>query len=256
MNILAIESLMQTRLLAGELLGADATQVAFGAEALDARLRGGLLRGALHEVYASHALDVASAAAFALLLAWRASEGKPILWVREEASARLKGKPYGLGLVELGMPPDTLLLVNAPNCIAALRAGADIARYGAVGVVIIEPIGKAPALDLTASRRLSLAAGQTGVMTLLLRTGVEPVPSAAHTRWQVASAPSTTLPGYAPGLPSFEVKLLRHRSGIASVETRLEWNRDRQLFSQPPLSSGVSAAIIGGADQAVERCAV
>jgi len=226
--------------------------VTFGAEPLDGRLGGGLPKAALHEIYAAGISDATSAAAFALLLARRANRSKPIFWVRE-AKARLDGKPYGHGLAELGIPPDRLFLVDAPDSIAALRAGADITRCGAVGAVIIEPIGKAPALDLTASRRLALAAGQTGVMTLLLRTGVEPIPSAAQSRWQVASAPSMTLPANAPGQPAFDVTLLRHRGGIAGIEARLEWNRDRQSFDQAPLSGGLPAIAFGGTGQAVER---
>ena len=242
-------SLMRSRLATG--CGIQAGQVSFGAEALDERLGGGLARAALHEIYAVTS-DATSAMAFALLLACRANRAKPIFWVRE-TKARLGGRPYGHGLAGLGIPPDILFLVEAPDTIAALRAGADITRCGAVGAVIIEPIGKAPALDLTASRRLALAAGQSGVMTLLLRTGVEPMPSAAHSRWQVASAPSTPLPANAPGHPAFDVTLLRHRGGIAGIETRLEWNRDRQSFDQAPLSGGVPAVAIGGAGQTVER---
>ena len=229
-----------------------AEQVAFGAEILDRRLNGDLVRAALHEVYADTA-DAASATAFALLLAWRARKAKPIFWVREEKAARFGGRPYGHGLAGLGIDPNALLWVNAPDSIAALRAGADISRCNAVGAVIIEPIGKAPALDLTASRRLALAAGQSGVMTLILRTGVEPVHSAAQTRWGVASAPSTPLPANAPGHPAFDVTLLRHRGGIAGIEARLEWNRDRQSFDQAPLSGAVPAVATGGAGQAVER---
>jgi protein ImuA len=237
MNIYASESLARSR-----------PQVALGAQALDGRLGGGLAGAALHEVYGDD-----SAAAFALLLAWRGSEAKPIFWVRERARARFGARLFGHGLSELGIAPDVLFLVDAPDTIAALRAGADIARCSAVGAVIIEPIGKAPALDLTASRRLALAAGQSGVMTLLLRTGADPMPSAAHTRWRVTSAPSTPFPANAPGFPTFDISLLRHRGGIAGIEARLEWNRDRQSFDQAPLSSGVSAAAFGGTGQAVER---
>lgn len=254
MNMQSSESLLRTRLKAIERLrDIDVAQVALGAEALDCRLQGGLVQAAVHEVYAAAATDAASAAAFALLMAWRGSRTRPIFWVREAAGGRLGAKPYGHGLAELGIAPDALFLADAPGTIAALRAGADIIRCGAVGAVIIEPVGKATALDLTASRRLALAAGQSGVMTLLLRTGAEPVPSAAHTRWQVASAPSTPFPANAPGLPAFEVTLLRHRGGIAGIETRLEWNRDRQAFDQAPLSGGVPAAIAGGTGQALER---
>jgi len=251
MNTKSSESLLRARLAANAQPCGIGASVAFGAESLDRRLGGGLAKAALHEIYAA-TIDAASAAAFALLLACRANRAKPIFWVRE-AKARFGGKPYGHGLAELGIPPDILFLVEAPDTIAALRAGADITRCGAVGAVIIEPIGKAPALDLTASRRLALAAGHSGVMTLLLRTGVEPMPSAAHTRWQVASAPSTPFPANAPGHPAFDVTLLRHRGGIAGIEARLEWNRDRQSFDQTPLPGGVPAVAFGGTSQAVER---
>ena len=250
MNIMSPESLMLGRLESD--CGIHAQRIAFGAETLDERLDGGLAQAALHEIYGGTG-DAASATAFALLLAWRARKAKPIFWVREEKAARLGGKPYGHGLAGLGIDPNALLLVNAPDSVAALRAGADISRCNAAGAVIIEPIGKAPALDLTASRRLTLAAGHSGVMTVLLRTGVEPVPSAAHSRWQVASAPSMPLPANAPGQPAFHVKLLRHRGGIAGIEARLEWNRDRQSFDQAPLSGGVPAVAFGGASQADER---
>lgn len=253
MNIFPSESLLRALLKASvQPCPGNGEKVLFGAKALDARLGGGLVKAGLHEVCAD-ASDAASGAGFALLLGWRASKMKPILWVREEKAARLAGRPYAHGLAELGIDPNALLLVDAPGTIAALRAGADITRCGAVGAVIIEPFGNAPVLDLTASRRLALAAGQTGVMTLLLRIGAEPVPSAAQTRWQVASAASTPLPANAPGLPAFDVTLLRHRGGIAGIETRLEWNRDRQCFDQAPLSGGVPAVVIGGTGQAVEH---
>ena len=154
MNIQSSESLARTRLKAIECLrDHDAAQISFGAPELDGRLRGGLPQAALHEIYAS-AADAASGAAFALLLARRNDGTKPIFWVRE-ARAGLGTRPYGHGLAELGIPPDGLFLVDAPDCIAALRAGADIIRCGAVGAVIIEVSGKAPAIDLTASRRLA-----------------------------------------------------------------------------------------------------
>jgi protein ImuA len=238
MNIYALESLARVR-----------PPVALGAEALDGRLGGGLAGAALHEIYG----DDHAAAAFGLLLAWRGSGAKPIFWVRERANTRFAAKLYSHGLAELGIPPGTLFLVDAPDTIAALRAGADIARCNAVGAVIIEPIGKAPSLDLTASRRLSLAAQRSGVMTLLIRTAIDPIPSAAHSRWRVASASSTPLAGNAPGFPAFDIKLLRHRGGIAGLEARLEWNRDRQSFDQTPLSGGAPAVAAGRTGQAVER---
>ena len=76
-------------------------------------------------------------------------------------------------------------------------------------------MGKCPALDLTASRRLALAAEQSGVTLFLLRLEAQPVPSAADTRWTVGAAPSRSLEADAPGPPMFEIELLRRRAGPA-----------------------------------------
>jgi protein ImuA len=174
--------------------------------------------------------------------------GRPVLWVREQRCGRHNGHLHAAGLVELGFDPDDLVLVEAPDTLAVLRAGADIVKCGQVGAVVIEPWGKAPLLDLTASRRLSMGAAASGVLTLVLRVDVEPMPSAAQTRWQVAAAPSSPLAANAPGRPAFDIALLRHRGGIAGFETRVEWNRDTRSFA--PLSGGVPAVPALGADQA------
>ena len=46
-------------------------------------------------------------------------------------------------------------------------------------------------------------------MVLLARGEAKPCPSAAHTRWQVAAAPSRALEAHAPGAPAFVLDLLR-----------------------------------------------
>ena len=223
--------------------------VTFGAEAIDNRIEGGLMQRALHEVFAASVEDASAAATFALLIGLRASPvNRPLIWVRENRCCRQTGHVHAPGLVELGIDPNDLVLVDAPDTLAVLRAGADAVKCGQVGIVIIEPWGRAPLLDLTASRRLAMAAAASGVMTLVLRVEAEPVPSAAQTRWQVAAAPSSPLAANAPGQPAFDIALLRHRGGIAGFETRLEWNRDTRSFAQ--LSGSVSAVFAFGADQA------
>jgi len=234
--------------------------ILFGAAGLDARLRGGLARGSLHEVYAGEEADASSAAGFAGMLAIRACDGQqPILWVREERSERTGGRLHAPGLLDIGIDPARMLLVSTPDLTATLRAGAEALRSGAVGVTVVEPWGKAPALDLTASRRLLLAAERSGVTILLLRIGAEPGPSAARTRWQVRAAPSVALAANAPGHPAFDITLLRHRGGVAGFAMRVEWDRDRHQFHQgsgpefgqqagnPPLSGAVPADAAGGA---------
>ncbi len=222
--------------------------VTFGTDAIDRRIDGGLAQRALHEVFAASGEDSSAAAAFAVMIAMRACPShRPIVWVRENRSGRYTGHDHAAGLVELGIDPHDLVLVDAPDLLSLLRAGADIVKCGQIGAVLIEPWGKAPLLDLTASRRLSMAAAASGVLTLLLRVDAQPMPSAAQTRWQVATAPSFPLAANAPGYPAFDITLLRHRGGIAGFETRLEWNRDTRSFA--PLSGGVSAFSALGTDK-------
>ena len=228
--------------------GARAPEMfALGHEEMDRALGGGLPRGRVHEVYAAEEDDAASAVGFALILALRACPaGAPIFWVRQEMGERRLGQVYPPGLAEMGADPNRIVFVIAPDENGVLRAAADILRSPAVGAALIEPWGKAPALDLTASRRLALAAEKSGVTGLLLRGPVTPVPSAATSRWAVRSAPSTLLEMGSPGGPAFEVELLRHRSGLSGLRWRVEWDRDRLSFREPPLSGAVVSLPAGG----------
>lgn len=222
-----------------------------GAEKTDALLGGGLAQAALHEIYAGLPDDCCAASGFALLLTLRACLAKPVLWVREDRDEQRNGRLYPLGLIELGADPAAILLVTAPDTLSLLRAGADIVNCGAVGAVILEPSGKAPLLDLTASRRLALAAARSGVMTIVVRSGVDPVPSAAQTRWRASVAPSQAMAGNAPGPSTFDISLLRHRGGVAGFNARVEWDRDRRTFRDAPLSGGIPAVVVSrtsGAD--------
>jgi protein ImuA len=200
---------------------------------------------ALHEIFAADEIEEGAAAAFALLLGWRHRPGRdrPLFWVREQASLRRHGRLYAPGLAELGIDPAQLMQAQLPDPVAVLRAGADIARTGGVGAVVIELAGRPKALDLTASRRLSLAAAQSGALVLVLRLDATPSPSACWSRWQVAAAPSRPLAAQAPGTPCFDVTLLRLRGGPAGMQYRLEWDRDAQAFHDTPLSGGMAALV-------------
>ena len=227
----------------------------FGIDSIDTGLRGnagvdGLPRAALHELHAASKDDRTSTAALALLLAQRCrnldQEERPILWISESGEARRQGRLYPPGLAELGIDPDSIIHIDAPDSIAALRAAADGVRSSALAAVIIELSGKRPkGLDMTATRRLSLSAQKSGVLSLVLRSGSDPdnpLPTAAFSRWQVATAPSLALEANAPGHPAFDITLLRHRSGLYGLSARLEWNRDDQAFREQPGEQGASHA--------------
>lgn len=207
-----------------------------GHPGFDAAFEGGLARGRVHELFALEPGDAASAAGFAAMLALCARRGaEPLLWLRTDQSERSGGGLYAPGLAELGGDPASLVIGHAPDPVSLLRGAADSARCAGLMAVIVECWGKCPALDLTASRRLALAAERSGTTVLMLRADAEPVPSSAETRWAVRAAASNGLEANAPGLPAFEIELLRRRAGPAGSRWRMEWDRDRCMFREPSL---------------------
>jgi protein ImuA len=215
-----------------------------GSRAIDAAIGGGLARGALHEVFAGSLMDAPAAAGFAIGLALRASDKRPIVWVRQDFVGLELGEIYAPGLAELGLSPDRLILVRARDGPAVLRAGEEAVRCNPLGAVIVEPWGNPKALDLAASRRLSLAAARANLPCLLLRAGGNPTPSAAATRWSIRTMPSIPLAAEAPGHPAFVANLLRDRAGASGRNWIVEWNRDARVFSDIPVERG--EALPGG----------
>ena len=229
--------------------------LAFGIPVIDDWLKGGLRRDGVHEFYAAPQGDTGAAAALALLLGARACAGeRPLMWLRI-AGGKAGAHPYAPGLAELGVDPDAVLLMEPPELDALLIAGVEIVRHGGFGAVVLEVSGRAPRLDLTASRRLALAAERSGATVLLVRSSAVPVASAAHSRWEVASAPSAALAANAPGQPVFALKLLRQRGGPDGLHVQLEWNREQAVF-RTPLSGGAPAVPARGtADRRRHRAA-
>jgi len=199
-----------------------------GHAGIDRALGGGLARGRLHEMFTSDVADAASAAGFATMIGCRL--GGHIVWLREEQAERQGGAVFAPGLRDIGIDPARLVLGVLPDPLAVLRAAADVARCSGVGVAVIELWRNPGFLDLTASRRLALAAEKSGVTLLLLRVAAKPLPSAAQTRWKVQSAPSLPLEANATGHPALEVELLRQRGRPPAGPWQLEWSRDEASF--------------------------
>jgi protein ImuA len=212
-----------------------------GVAAVDAVLGGGLARARLHEIFAADPGDASSAAGFATMLALCATPpNAPLIWLRQEEAQHRAGRLHAPGLRELGLDPARLVMVVVPDPLTLLRAAADVVRCPEAGVAMIE-LWKSPRpLDLTATRRLAVAAEASGVTALLLRAGAEPAPSAAQTRWQVRSTPSAPLDADAPGMAALEIALLRQKGGPSGGPWPVEWNRERRRFEEPPLSRALS----------------
>ncbi|MGK2909049.1 MAG: ImuA family protein, partial [Sphingobium sp.] len=194
-----------------------------GHERIDQAIGGGVAQGCLHELFATDPEDSGSATGFAAMIAMLL--GGDIIWLRQEAAQKSSGRLHAAGLVDLGLDPSRLLLGLLPDPPSVLRAAADVVRCPEVGVAVVELWRRPPALDLTASRRLALAAEASGVTVLLLRIDAEPTPSAARTRWAVRSAASAPLEANAPGYPTLEIELLRQRGRPAGGCWQVEWDR-------------------------------
>lgn len=188
----------------------------------------------LHEFYTAADADAPNMTGAALALAGmmqaEIARAAPILWIRHDYLDHEDGAPYAVGLTELGLDPGRMILVRARDGLAALQAGLEGARCGAIGAVLIELRGEMKAVDTVALRRLSLAARSAGTLVLLLRVAARPQPSPAQTRWQIRAAPSRALAANAPGKPAFELILLRARNGEEGVRHHLEWDRDTRSF--------------------------
>lgn len=201
------------------------------AKASLAQLLAALPTNACHEIVARDKGGAAALLGFGAMLGValaKARDNAPCFFVRE--LRRSGGLLYPPGLAQLGIDPALCFSVHAPDLLAALKATADIARSGAAGAVLVEVEGNPRLLDLTASRRLALAAEKSGTSVLLLRTSAHDTLSAAYSRWQVAPAPSPPLLADAPGGPAFAVTLLRHRRMMGGQAARLTWNAEERRF--------------------------
>lgn len=228
--------MIHTLPLAAGLIAPAPVDVSRPGDAWGERIAASLAKPALHEFVAEQG-NTASASAFALLAN---PTTNPIMWLRDYRAQRQAGRIYAPGLIQLGIDPSRLVLVTTPDAKSLLKAAVDGLRCGDLGLVLIELWGRTPALDLTATRRLTLAAERSGVKALLVRADAELEPSAAWTRWRIGAAPSVPFPADAPGHACFSIELLRDRAGRPGFCAELEWNRDDRQFREPRLPGALA----------------
>jgi protein ImuA len=214
-------------------------RIALGHEGADAILKGGLQRGALHEVFADEG-HAGAAIGFAALLAGHVSQGKPLLWIRQDFAALEYGEIAGSGIGALGFDPNRLLILRVSDATSALRAASDALSCAALGATLIEISGNPKVLDLTASRRLTLAATVKGVTAILLDLDAKVQASAAETRWLVRAGHSSQSEEDW-GKPRFDARLLRNRHGGLG-RWAMEWDPDHDCFRNPAKANSRSLA--------------
>ena len=194
--------------------GSAERSIPFGIDAIDQALpTGGIRQGALHEA-ASAGADTEHAAAATLFIAGiLARLDGPILWVLRQADL------FAPGLTAAGLNPDRIVFAEAGK--AVLPVMEEGLRHPGLCAVVAEHTGR---LSLVASRRLQLAAEQTGILAILIRRSPgfdDPAlnePTAAVTRWRIAALTSPPALPHAPDTPGlgrtrWQLNLTRCRGG-------------------------------------------
>jgi protein ImuA len=220
------------------------------ARSFDPALSGGLADDALHEIAPAQASDGAAAMGFALGLAARflGQRSASALVISEGFAAEESGALYGPGLVAHGLALSRLVFVRAPDAALAFWAIEEALKCGAPAVVVGE-IWSLKNYSLAASRRLLLAArkGKTPALLILASAygQAERLSSAAETRFEIAAAPSATIPAAAgldlPGPFACGARLIKSRLARAGPEEpvqtfdprrviRLEWRSQDMTF--------------------------
>lgn len=211
--------------------------LSLGRPEIDHLLGGGLARGAMHEVAPTAALHLGAATGFTLALAVLAgAQAKDTIWIQTDFAAAEVGPPYGPGLDAFGLASERLVVLRVPRAIDVLWAMEEALKHRAPAAVIAELTDDAA--DLTATRRLALAARHGGGLGLLLRHRATSDPSAAMTRWEVAAAagPRDAFGGL--GRTTFALSLVRNRRGPAGRFT-LSWDHHAHVFVAAAVSRGV-----------------
>ena len=156
------------------------TPCPLGLPALDAALGGGLPRGCLQEVIpADGGAAAAGFAAFLLgrLVSQAEERGRGVLW-----ASLGEGDLYPPGLARFGLDPAAMILLSAPSPAELLWAMEEALRSPALAGVV----GEVDRIDLTAGRRLQLAAAAGGGVGFLLLRADRPACRGQHRRAALA----------------------------------------------------------------------
>ncbi len=229
-------------------------RLATGARAFDRALAGGLNLGGLGEIRCAATADAGAAAGFVAALLARMGGAGPVLWIGAPQAFAEGGRPHAPGLARLGFDPVRLLLACPPRLADALWIAGEAARVAALAAAVLEVRGNPRALDLTATRRLAMAARAAARPVLLLRQAGDGEASAASWRLCVTSAPASpprllaasaleTAFEAGVGPLAFAVTIEKLRGGApVAASFMMEWNADERAFADIVPSGRAAAA--------------
>jgi protein ImuA len=211
--------------------------LSLGVPGIDAALGGGLAPGAVHALGAAGPVHLGATFGFALALAASASQHLQghVLWIETPFAAAETGRPY-TGLESFGLSLARVLIVRVPRLLDVLWVMEEALTCRGIAAAVAELTQD---VDLTATRRLSLAARDSGGLGLLVLHRASPQPTTTATRWRIAAAPSRpdTYGGF--GHAAFDLSLTKNRHGPCGRWTIL-WDHHERAFQA--LSVGVDRA--------------
>ncbi|WP_176498458.1 ImuA family protein [Sphingomonas sp. HMP6] len=235
----------------------------FGIATIDERLAtGGLRLDSLHEIAAASPSPSDDAAATLFMAGIAARAWGPVLWVVRRRDL------FAPGLYQAGLAPERLIYAEAADDAELLALMEEGLRHRGLGAVV----GEVKRAAMPNTRRLQLAAEGGKTIALLLKRharaasdqtgkggrGGNPlaVPSAAVTRWRIASAPSAALPVGAAGVgrAMWGVELVRQRGG-ESAEWTMEACDETGRLALPARLADRTDRSADGAGRAYRRAA-
>jgi protein ImuA len=194
----------------------------FGIGAIDGKLAStGLRLDSLHEITAASPGPLDDAAATLFMAGIAARAWGPVLWVVRRRDL------FAPGLYQAGLSPERVIYAEAADDAELLALMEEGLRHRGLGAVI----GEVKRAAMANTRRLQLAAEGGKTIALLMKRHARAqndksgnkggvgnplaVPSAAMTRWRIASAPSASLPvgDAGVGRAMWRVELVRQRGG-------------------------------------------
>lgn len=205
-----------------------------GVPEMDGVLGGGLARATIHEILPKSVQDLGAAAGFAFGLAARAHEANAhTLYIQHDFTSAETGRPYLPGLRLSGFDTASLIYLHVPRAEDVLWAMNEALKCRGFSAVIAEFPPNTRLLDLTATRRLTLAAQEGLGLGLILRHATAIEPNAATTRWLVTSSSSHSDEFGGLGPPSFHLDLVKNRFGTAG-QWQVEWHAHERKFEHTP----------------------
>lgn len=211
----AVIASLRARIWALERSTTAATDIVAVAPVIDAALPwGGLPLGCLHDVIAG---DESSTGFLAVLLGRMAVRG-PVLWcVRRDTRQML----YPPGVSGFGLAAEQIIMVRGGALRDLLWAAEEGLRCRKLTAVVLDGVEA----DLTAGRRLQLAAESGGGVGFTLMPERAHPSGAATSRWRIRSAASAPTPWHGIGAPRWQVTLERCRNGGGGAWL-VEWRED------------------------------